>query len=95
MRSSTASTSSPRSSSRRPRSSSNISTKPAIAFSARVFSIGTLPWAAATSASPKPTPVFSAYTATHASARSPIPRRGVLRMRRRLTASPGLSSTRR
>ena len=40
-------------------------------------------------------PVFSAYTATQASARSPMPRRGVLRMRRRLTASPGLSSTRR
>ena len=64
-------------------------------FSERVFSIGTLPSAAACSASLKLAPVFSAYTATHASARSPMPRRGVFRMRRMLTESPGLSSTRR
>ncbi|MDT5137036.1 MAG: ATP-dependent helicase UvrD/PcrA, partial [Mycobacterium sp.] len=62
---------------------------------AHEFSIDTLPSAAATSASAKLAPVFSAYTATQASARSPMPRRGVLRMRRMLTASPGLSSTRR
>ncbi len=53
VRSSTASTSSPSSPSRRPRSSSSSSTNPAIAFSERVFSIGTLPSAAACSASLK------------------------------------------
>ena len=37
----------------------------------------------------------SAKSATSSSARSPMPRLGTLRMRRRLTVSSGLDSTRR
>ena len=52
-------------------------------------------WSARCSASQKVIRSRSAYALTHATARSPMPRLGVLRIRRSETESAGLTSIRR
>ena len=69
------------------------SVKSRIAFSDRVAS--PMPVSARSSAAPNEMPSCSANTSIVASARSPIPRRGVLRIRRNDTMSSALAITRR
>ncbi len=72
-------------------------TNPAMFFCERVASAGSRCGSSAAVRSARANEVRSrsAYSATTASARSPMPRLGTLRMRRRLTVSSGLDSTRR
>ena len=74
---------------------SSSSANPFIELRDRAATMGTSPRAAARNAAPKDVPVSSACSATWDWALSPMPRRGVLMMRRMDTSSSGLATTRR